>query len=381
MRAVVCQHGRLEVTEVPTPVPDTGQVLLQVTGCGICGSDLHARHHGDAQADILAEAGYDGFMRSTEPVVLGHEFSGRVTDYGPHTTKKVPTGTPVVALPLVKRNGGMHPIGLSASAPGGYAETVVVQEAFMMPVPNGLNPVVAALTEPLAIGHHAVRRAQITKRDTAVVIGCGPVGLAVIVMLKAEGVDTVVASDPSPLRRQLAADCGATTVVDPTDSSPFDALADKRYPTSIADTAAAGLAGLTQLQRLPVPWHLSLRALDTLGFTAPKRPVIFECVGTPGMIDTIITAAPLASRVVVVGVCMEPDHIRPVMAVNKEIDLRFVVGYSPLEFRHTLHLLADGKIDATKIHTATIGLHDVPAAFDTLAHPGSQAKMLIDPTR
>ena len=77
----------------------------------------------------------------------------------------------------------------------------------------------------------------------------------------------------------------------------------------------------------------------------PKRPVIFECVGVPGMIDEIIASAPLFSRVVVVGVCMEPDKIRPAMAINKEIDLRFVVGYTPLEFRDTLHMLAEGKVE------------------------------------
>ncbi len=380
MRAVVCQDGGLEVAEVPTPAPDDGQVLLEVTGCGICGSDLHARVHADAQADILAEAGYTGLMRSAERVVLGHELCGRVADHGPRTARRTATGTHVVALPLLRRDGGMHPIGLSASAPGGYAEVVVVEEAFMMPVPNGLDPSVAVLTEPLAIGHHAVRRSEITRRDTAVVVGCGPVGLAVICMLRARGVESIVASDPSARRRELATACGAGTVVDPTGGSPFEALTGRGYPTSIADVAAAGLAGMTRLRRLPVPWHLTLRALDAVGVTAPKRPVVFECVGIPGMIDSVITGTPLGSRVVVVGVCMEPDQIRPAMAVNKEIDLRFVVGYSPLEFRHTLHLLADGKVDASSIHTGTVGLDGVATAFDTLAHPGTHAKIVIDPS-
>ena len=74
--------------------------------------------------------------------------------------------------------------------------------------------------------------------------------------------------------------------------------------------------------------------------------MIFECVGVPGVIDEIIAGAPLFSRVVVVGVCMGDDRIRPAMAINKEIDLRFVLGYTPLEFRDTLHMLAEGKVDA-----------------------------------
>ena len=104
--------------------------------CGICGSDLHARHHADEQADVLAEAGYDGFMRSDQRVVFGHEFSGTVAGYGPKTRRKIATGTLVVALPLRRRGTEMHAIGLSAAAPGAYAEQVVVEESLMFAVPE-----------------------------------------------------------------------------------------------------------------------------------------------------------------------------------------------------------------------------------------------------
>ena len=380
MRAVACQHGDLDVVDLPEPEPAEGQVLLEVSGCGICGSDLHARHHADAQADVLAEAGYDGFARFHERVVFGHEFCGTVLDYGPKTGRKVKPGTAVVALPLIRKPNGMHAIGLSASAPGAYAERVVVEEAFMMPVPNGLEPGVAVLTEPMAIAHHAVNRAEITKKDAAIVIGCGPVGLAVICMLRAAGVETIVASDLSAGRRALAQACGASVVVDPTEQSPYDVLDDRGYQTSIAGAAAGGLKAMKGLQKLPVPWHLVVRGLDVLGVTAPKRPIVFECVGVPGIIDGLIAAAPLNTRVVVAGVCMEPDQIRPVMAINKEIDLRFVVGYGPLEFRHTLHLLAEGKVDATHLVTGTVGLGGVANAFDALTDPEQHAKIIIDPS-
>ena len=379
MRAVVCQNGGLDVVEMPTPEPGDGQVLVNVTGCGICGSDLHARHHADAQADVLAEAGYDGFMRSAQPVVMGHELCGEVADYGPGATKKIATGTPVVALPLIRHGKEMHAIGLSASAPGAYAEQVLIEEAFMLPVPNGLAADLAVLTEPMAIGHHAVRRSEIAKKDAAIVIGCGPVGLAVICMLKARGVDTIVASDLSPARRALATACGADIVVDPHDGSPYDGLGDRGYSTSISRAAYGGLAAMKKLQKLPVPPHLVLSVLDKLGAAKPKRPVIFECVGVPGIIESIISSAPLSSRVVVAGVCMEPDQFRPAMAINKEIDLRFVVGYGPLEFRDTLHMLADGRVNAAPIVTGTVGLPGVETAFDELSRPGEHAKIVIDP--
>ncbi len=76
---------------------------------------------------------------------------------------------------------------------------------------------------------------------------------------------------------------------------------------------------------------------------------------------------------------MGSDRIRPAMAINKEIDLRFVLGYTPLEFRDTLHMLADGKVNAAPLITGTVGLSGVEAAFDTLGDPEAHAKILIDP--
>ncbi len=379
MRAVVCENAQLDVVDLPVPTPGEGQVVLEVTGCGICGSDLHARHHADAQADVLAEAGYHGFGRSHEQVVFGHEFCGTIAEWGPGTRGKTPTGTPVVALPLIRNADGMDAIGLSASANGGYAERVAVEEAFMMPVPNGLAPEVAVLTEPMAVGMHAVNRSEISRKDAAVVIGCGPVGLAIICILTTRGIDTIVASDFSPGRRALATACGATVVVDPAHESPYDALGDRGYTTSMADAADAGLTGMKFLQRVPIPWNILLRGLDRVGVTKTKRPIVFECVGVPGVIEQIVTAAPFSARVVVAGVCMELDRFRPAMAVNKEIDLRFVVGYDPLEFRDTLHMLADGKIDASALVTGTVGLDGVSAAFDALGDPEQHAKIIIDP--
>jgi threonine dehydrogenase-like Zn-dependent dehydrogenase len=380
MKAVACEGAKLEVIDQPEPEPADGQVLIDVHRCGICGSDLHARHHADQAAEILTEAGYDGFMRSDQRVVFGHEFCGEVVAYGPRSRRKLASGSPVVALPLRRSGSEMEAVGLSAAAPGAYAEQVVVEEALMFGVPNGLPPDLAALTEPMAVGRHAVKRAEIKKRDVAFVIGCGPIGLAVICMLKAEGVRTVVASDLSAGRRQLATACGADVVVDPSEDAPFDLPEDFGHLKTIPQGAELGFETMRKLRRLPLlSWHHIWRAAEGLG-AGPKRPVIFECVGVPGILDEVISTAPLLSRVVVVGVCMEPDRIRPAMAINKEIDLRFVVGYSPLEFRDTLHLLAEGKV-RPPIVTGAVGLSGVEAAFDALEDADAHAKILIDPRR
>ena len=378
MKAVGCTEGRLEVVELADPRPGRGQVVIDVLRCGICGSDLHARHHCDELADVMAETGYHAFMRSDQQVVFGHEFCGTVREYGPGCRGRVPAGAPVVALPVVRAGGEVIASGLSVDAPGAYAEQTLVQESLMFPVPNGLSPELAALTEPMAVGWHAVRRGEVGKRQCAIVIGCGPIGLAVICMLKAAGVRSVIASDLSAGRRELARACGADVVVDPADGSPYRAAGDRGHLETMPAGLELTVGTVEKLQRLPLPWHNAWRAIEALGIK-PKAPVIFECVGVPGMIEQIVSAAPLLSRVVVVGVCMGADRFRPSMAINKEIDLRFVLAYSPLEYRDTLHMIADGKVDPRPLLTGKVGLAGVGAAFDALGDPEVHAKILIDP--
>ncbi|MBU3686114.1 MAG: zinc-binding dehydrogenase [Mycobacterium sp.] len=378
MKAVSCEHGTLSVVDLPDPRPGEGQLVLDVRACGICGSDLHAKDHADELTEVMATMGYPDFMRGDTPTVMGHEFSGVITDRGPRSPRSLREGMTVVAFPLVRTHGGTHLTGLSPLAPGGYAERVLVEASLTFPVPNGLSADVAALTEPMAVALHAVRRSEITKKDTAIVIGCGPVGLAVICQLKALGAATIVASDLSPGRRDLARRCGADIVVDPGVESPYDRATGKGMISDSPALYELALSSMRKLRRLP-GWSHVYRAADALGAAGPKRPVIFECVGVSGMIDGVMAAAPLNSRVVVVGVCMGTDQIRPTMGIGKELDLRFVFGYTPLEFHDSLHMLADGKVDVSTLVTGTVGLGGVGAAFDALGDPEGHAKILIDP--
>jgi threonine dehydrogenase-like Zn-dependent dehydrogenase len=378
MRAVSCLGGRLELVELATPRPQKGQLVLDVRRCGICGSDLHARHHAGELVDVMTTVGYEDFMRDDTPVVMGHEFSGAVAERGRGAAKEFKEGTLVVSFPLVRANGGVHLTGLSPLAPGGYAEQVLVEAAMTFVVPNGLSADVAALTEPMAVALHAVRRSEIGKGDVAIVVGCGPVGLAVISHLKASGVKTIVASDFSAGRRALATRCGADVVVDPAVESPYDRAGTRGTITNAPDLYELGMGSMEKLRKLP-GWSHVYRAADALGAAGPKRPVIFECVGVPGMLDGVVAAAPLNSRVVVVGVCMGEDKLRPAMAIAKEVDMRFVFGYTPLEFRDTLHMLADGKVDGSPLLTGTVGLAGVETAFEALGDPETHAKIMIDP--
>jgi threonine dehydrogenase-like Zn-dependent dehydrogenase len=339
MRAVSCRAATLSVVDLPKPTLERGQLLLDVLACGICGSDLHARHHCDEMADATAESGFTEFMRSDQDVVMGHEFCGRIVEHGPGTRKRDAEGTTVVAFPLMRRGGTVLPTGLTARSPGGYAEQVVVEESLAMAVPNGLHHDLAAMTEPMAVGLHAVEKAQLDPNNTAMVFGCGPVGLAVIAALKLKGVGPIIAADFSPARRKLAEVMGADIVVDPAKEDPYVKLA------------------------------------------PAKRAAVFECVGVPGLIQQTLEKAPRDARIVVVGVCMELDTIEPMFGIVKELSLQFVLGYTPDEFARSLRLLAEGQVDAPSLITAKVGLDGVKGAFQELGNPEKHTKILVEPWR
>lgn len=375
MRAVECRDATLSVVELPDLVPGRGQLVLDVLACGVCGSDLHAREHCDDLGAVMAELDYPDFMSRSTATVLGHEFVGSVRERGRGARRSFREGAHVVSLPLVRRDGRSHSIGLSPLAPGGYAEQVLVQQSLSFVVPNGLAPSVAALTEPMAVALHAVNTAEVRRRDTAVVLGCGPVGLMVICWLRARGVRTIIAADYSAGRRALAERCGAHIVVDPADGSPYAGVPGLRTAPEFFDLAVDSMDKL----RLVPGWRHVFRAADRLGAALPRGPVVFECVGVPGMVESVVSAAPYRSRVVVVGVCMGADSFRPSLAINKELELRFVLCYTPLEFRDALHAMADGTVDPSPLVTGTVGLSGVESAFAALGDPDRHAKVLVDP--
>ena len=148
-------------------------------------------------------------------MVFGHEFCCEVLDYGPSTQKRFKPGTRVCSVPALLSAEGPKGIGYSNDNVGAYAERMLLSEALLLEVPNGLAAEHAALTEPLAVGIHAVEKANVRGDEVPLVIGCGPVGLAVIAGLKLKGLHPIVAADYSPARRALAEKMGADVVIDP----------------------------------------------------------------------------------------------------------------------------------------------------------------------
>src|SRR6202142_1132496 len=204
LRAAIFRNGEIVVDLLPEPKPGPGQVRAKTLACGICGSDLHARKHAHRMVELARHFPGRKPMDLARDVVFGHEFACEILDYGPATTRKLKAGTRVCSLPALLTPEGPKGIGYSNDNVGGYAERMLLSEALLLGVPHGLAAEHAALTEPLAVGIHAVARAGLRGDEVPLVIGCGPVGLAVIAGLKLKGLHPIVAADYSPARRALA---------------------------------------------------------------------------------------------------------------------------------------------------------------------------------
>lgn len=360
MRAAIMRDHELVVDTLPDPEPGPGQVLAKTLACGICGSDLHVLRHSDRLIEQQQRGGGAALMDFSGDIVMGHEFCAEILDHGPATEKRLKAGTRVCSIPVTFGAGGAATVGYSSRAPGGYGERMLLSEALLLEVPNGLSTAHAALTEPMAVGRHAVEMAKLGKQDLPLVVGCGPVGLAVIAALKIQGVGPILAADFSPRRRELAEQLGADVILDPAKTSPYREWREIAAPDGVDANPAA----------------------EVLGLAGPQRPcVIFECVGVPGLLQEIIEGAARGARVVVVGVCLEPDRIEPSLAINKELCLQFAFAYTPEEFAATLHNIAEGRLNVEPMITGTVGVEEIAGAFEELGHPERHAKILAEPWR
>jgi len=337
VRAAVLAESRprLELAEVPTPTPGPGEALLRVTGCGICGSDLHL-------ASQLAETG----------AVLGHEIAGAVAGVGRGVDEtRWSEGKAVVARPFsgcgrcafctsgrADHCAQFQLIGLERS--GGFAEFVTVRADELFEIPASLLADEQPLVEPLAIVRRAFRRGEVAPSDRVVVLGAGPIGLAAVAWAVAIGVEVVVVSEPSSLRRELATRLGATATFDPSEGS-----------------VAAGV----------------------FEATGGGPTVVIECSGRPGLIEQALEMSVVDGRVVVVGICLQDDVIFPFWGLSKELDIRFSIYYGREDFTDTLEALDGRRLDVVPMVTETIGLEQLPERFARLERDPDAGKVIVRP--
>jgi threonine dehydrogenase-like Zn-dependent dehydrogenase len=341
VRAMVLRGTDLAVEEVERPSPGPMQVLARVRACGICGSDLHFARYADEMIAVSRASDPAGWsaMDLERGVVMGHEFVAEVMEAGPGAEAWTP-GTRVTSVPVLPDPSsprGIHSIGYSSVYPGAYSEYVLMAAPLLLRVPEGVPDRVAATTEPCAVGLHAVREARIQPEERTLVMGAGPIGLMTLLWLKQHGVEQVTVSEYAAPRRDLAAKLGADIVVDPA-----------------VDDLAARLAE-----------------------SGGPPEVVFECVGVEGTLRQAMDLVARRGRVIVVGVCMTEDRIRPMTGINKHLTLQFVLGYTPEEYKEALDSIADGRVDPSPLVTRGVSLEDLPAAFHSLSDP-TECKVVLE---
>jgi (R,R)-butanediol dehydrogenase/meso-butanediol dehydrogenase/diacetyl reductase len=332
MKAVTFQalHTPLALETLPDPTPGAGEVVIKVGRCGICGSDLH----------MTEDAAY-GCQHGD---VLGHEFAGEVVELG-REVEGLKAGDLVSVIPLKScghcehcRKGEVQWCAGFGLQGGGYAEYAVTRPNQCVKLGTDVSLADGAIVEPLAVALHGVNLSGLQAGDKALVLGAGPIGLAVAFWARRLGA-TVAVQDIADFQRERALDMGASDfVVDPDD------------PVGSAERALGG-----------------------------KADVVFECVGIPGLIDQAVQQVRGRGTVLLLGLCTRPDPINSFAMLSKEVRLVTSAFFTVPEYRASLEVLAQGAIEPRLLVTGTISLAETPQVFESLKRRTSQCKVLIAP--
>jgi 2-desacetyl-2-hydroxyethyl bacteriochlorophyllide A dehydrogenase len=343
MKAAYIENGKVLVGEQPDPVPGKGQALVRTHVCGLCASDVHFISGGRNIIELSQRLGGPYAALDFErPFVPGHEYVGEVLDYGPGSRRTVRPGRRVTSVPVMMTGSGHAVVGYSHECPGGFGELMLLDENIIMEVPEGMPDEHAACIEPLAVGLEHARRGRPDANDAALVIGCGAIGLGAIAGLRLAGVAPIVAADFHEGRREQALRTGAHVAVDPRDSSPY--------------------APLSQ-------------------FDGRQVNLIYECVGLPGMLQSIIEAAPFDGRIVMGGYCMEEERMFVFAAQNKRLNIQFASGEEPQDMELAMRSIDDGSIDVEPWLGGSIGLSQVAETMAAMSGPEAPVRTVVDPRR
>ena len=333
MKAAVFQGSgkarALAIETIDDPTPGPGDVVVKVERCGICGTDLH----------MTSGHGWD----FPTGIVIGHEYAGEVVAVG-NAVERFRVGDRVSGmaqagcgaceacfrgLPLlcVKADGGM----------GGFGEYLRLAEGAAVHLPQTLSIADGALVEPLAVGLHGVRMADMPMGARVLVLGAGSVGLAAIFWAKRLGAGRVVAASRSMTREAMALTMGADAFVQ---------------------------TGEGEVERV----------IEALG---GQPDIVLECAGAVGLLGQAINHVKTFGQVLSLGFCTSPDPVIPGIAAFKQVRISFPLAYSPGEFRHVADMMLAGTIDPKAMITSTIGLDELPDTFEALRGPNDQTKVHV----
>jgi (R,R)-butanediol dehydrogenase/meso-butanediol dehydrogenase/diacetyl reductase len=322
----------LAIEDLSDPAPGPGEVVIRVRCCGICGSDLHMTE--------------DRTFGPKPGTVLGHEFSGEVAAIGTGV-HRLAIGDHVAVSPL--RSCGVCE-SCRAGQPawcremrlqgGGYAEYVAVTERQCFKLPASLLLQEGALVEPLAVAVHAVNLSGLTPGHRVLIVGGGPIGLAVAFWARRLGAASVGVVDLSSTREALAVKLGATAFL-------------SGLPEEVTPKLGAALGG--------------------------PPDIVFECVGRPGLIEQCVRYVRPRGTVVVLGLCTEPDPWIPFVAIRREARVLFSAFFDVRDFELALDVLSSGATEPRALVTGTVVLAEMPSAFEALRRRTNECKVLVDP--
>ncbi|CAI7648179.1 unnamed protein product [Penicillium glandicola] len=350
MRAVRF-HGRgdIRLDEVEEPVCGNGQVKIRPAFVGICGSDIHEYLAGPTLVPVTPHP----LTGDKLPTTLGHEFSGTVEEVGPGVTG-FKVGDQVIVKPDVFdstcSNCSMGRftsceklgfIGFSSQA-GGLSDHIVVDSKHAILLPDSIPLDIGALVEPLAVAWHAVSRSPLQANDTVLVVGAGPIGLAIIQVLKAKGITLIIAVEVSERRREFALALGATEVLNPVDA---DAVTQVR-----ALTGNVGAA------------------------------ISFECSGVQAGLDIAIAGLRVRGTSVIVSLWEHKPIIDIFGVVFQEKHVIGAVIYDDGDFEAVIDAIASGSIQPRPMITSKIRMEDVDErGFKALiGQRDKHVKILVD---
>ena len=326
MRAAIVQglHQPLTIETVADPTPAPGEVVVKVGRCGICGSDLH-----------MTEDPAFGIQAGD---VLGHEFAGEIVALGKDVTG-LATGDLVSVIPL--KSCGQCPACIAGEVAwcdtfglqgGGYAEYAVTRPNQCIRLPQSASLADGAIIEPLAVALHGVNMAGLKAGDRVLILGAGPIGLAVAFWARRAGAAEVIIQDIATHQRDRALAMGAT--------------------------------GFSVDRDDPI---------------CQNADIVFECVGLPGLIAQAVGQVRKRGTILLLGLCTRPDTFNSFAMLSKEVRLITSAFFTRGEYEAALDALDAGAAEPRLLVTDTIVLGDTPTVFEALRQRTHQCKVLINP--
>ncbi|KAI1125998.1 dehydrogenase [Nemania abortiva] len=348
-------HGPedLRLDDLPEPTCESGQVKVRPAFVGICGTDLHEYH---VQTFVPKHGAPHELTNETAPLVLGHELSGTVVEIGSEVAADLKVGDKVVVFPVLScltcapcKDGFVNCcvkkgfLGLSGGG-GGLSDYLCVRSEAVYKLPDNISLEVGALVEPLAVGWHAVSESGIKPGQASLVCGTGPIGLAVILCLKAMGAGEIIAVEVAAKRQEFARQFGATHVLDPTK-----------------------VDVVKEAKRLTNGWG---------------PPVSFDCAGVPASLESSTRAVCARGTVVNVAIWEKPVPFNPNNFVFFERKYIGCLAYVPADFDEVIAAISDGRLRPEAMVTRKISIDRVPEdGFEVLINDkDTHVKLLVDLT-